>query len=430
MLTKYFQLEGKQTTCKTEVIAGLTTFLTMAYIIFVNPNILSETGMDRNALIAVTCIVSALATIAVGIFANAPVAMAPGMGLNAFFAYTLVIGSEGKVSWQTALGVVFLAGLFFLVLTLVGLRRKLVEAIPQSLIAAISVGIGLFITFIGLQNMGIIVDSPTTLVHAAPLNATILIGLAGLAVMVILEMKNVTGSLLFGIALSTILAVIFGKVSPPEKIISTQLSISDIAFRLDIIGAIKWGLFGSIFTLTFIDMFDSIGTLLAVAPPAGLTDAEGKIKGLDRLLAIDATATMFGAICGTSPATAYIESAAGVEQGGRTGLTSVVTGLLFLVALLFVPLVGIVPPYATAGALIMVGLFMMKEVKKIDFSDLQHALPAFIIIVMIALSYSISTGLAFGFIAYTLIQIIAGKIRSVKPAMWIIAVLSVLYFCV
>jgi len=315
-------------------------------------------------------------------------------------------------------------------LTLVGLRRKLVEAIPKSLIAAISVGIGLFITFIGLQNMGIIVDSPTTLVHAAPLNATILIGLAGLAVMVILEMKNVTGSLLFGIALSTILAVIFGKVSPPEKIISTQLSISDIAFRLDIIGAIKWGLFGSIFTLTFIDMFDSIGTLLAVAPPAGLTDAEGKIKGLDRLLAIDATATMFGAICGTSPATAYIESAAGVEQGGRTGLTSVVTGLLFLVALLFVPLVGIVPPYATAGALIMVGLFMMKEVKKIDFSDLRQALPAFIIIVMIALSYSISTGLAFGFIAYTLIQIIAGKIRSVKPAMWIIAVLSVLYFCV
>jgi len=430
MLTKYFQLEGKQTTCKTEVIAGLTTFLTMAYIIFVNPNILSETGMDRNALIAVTCIVSALATIAVGIFANAPVAMAPGMGLNAFFAYTLVIGSEGKVSWQTALGVVFLAGLFFLVLTLVGLRRKLVEAIPKSLIAAISVGIGLFITFIGLQNMGIIVDSPTTLVHAAPLNTTILIGLAGLAVMVILEMKKVTGSLLIGIALSTILAVIFGKVSPPEKIVSTQLSISDIAFRLDIIGAIKWGLFGSIFTLTFIDMFDSIGTLLAVAPPAGLTDAEGKIKGLDRLLAIDATATMFGAICGTSPATAYIESAAGVEQGGRTGLTSVVTGLLFLVALLFVPLVGIVPPYATAGALIMVGLFMMKEVKKIDFSDLRHGLPAFIIIVMIALSYSISTGLAFGFIAYTLIQIIAGKIRSVKPAMWIIAVLSVLYFCV
>jgi AGZA family xanthine/uracil permease-like MFS transporter len=430
MLTKYFQLEDKQTTFKTEVIAGLTTFLTMAYIIFVNPTILSQTGMDKNALIVVTCIVSALATIAVGILANAPVAMAPGMGLNAFFAYTLVIGSEGKVSWQTALGVVFLAGLFFLVLTLVGLRKKLVEAIPQSLIAAISVGIGLFITFIGLQNMGIIVDSPTTLVHAAPLNATILIGLAGLAMMVILEMKKITGSLLIGIASSTILAVVFGKASPPQQLISTQLSISETAFRLDIIGAVKWSLFGSIFTLTFIDMFDSIGTLLAVAPPAGLMDAEGKIKGLDRLLAIDASATMFGAMCGTSPATAYIESAAGVEQGGRTGLTSITTGLCFLLAMLFVPLVGIVPPYATAGALIMVGLFMMKEVKKIDFSDLRHGLPAFIIIVMIALSYSISTGLAFGFIAYTLIQIIAGKITDIKPAMWIIAFLSVVYFCV
>jgi len=430
MLSSYFQLAKRQTSIKTEIVAGLTTFLTMAYIIFVNPNILSETGMDKNALIAVTCIVSALATIAVGIFANAPIAMAPGMGLNAFFAYTLVIGSGGKVTWETALGVVFLAGLFFLVLTLVGLRRKLVEAIPQSLIASISVGIGLFITFIGLQNMGIIVDSPTTLVHAAPLNATILIGLAGLAVMIILEMKNVTGSLLFGIAFSTILAVIFGKANPPAQLILTELSISAIALRLDIIGALKWGLFGSIFTLTFIDMFDSIGTLLAVAPPAGLTDAEGKIKGLDRLLTIDAGATMFGAMCGTSPATAYIESAAGVEQGGRTGLAAVVTGLLFLLALLFVPIVGIVPPYATAGALIMVGLFMMKEVKKIDFSDLPQALPAFIIIVMIALSYSISTGLAFGFIAYTLIQIIAGKITDIKPAMWIITVLSVLYFCV
>jgi AGZA family xanthine/uracil permease-like MFS transporter len=420
----------KQTTVKTEVIAGITTFLTMAYIIFVNPNILSQTGMDKNAPIATTCIVSAIATIAVGIFANAPVAMAPGMGLNAFFAYTLVIGSEGKVTWETALGVVFLAGLFFLVLTLVGLRRKLVEAIPQSLIASISVGIGLFITFIGLQNMGIIVDSPTTLVHAAPLNATILIGLAGLAVMIILEMKKVAGSLLVGIAFSTALAVIFGKASGPAQLISTKLSISAIAMRLDIVGALKWGLFGSIFTLTFIDMFDSIGTLLAVAPPAGLTNTEGKIKGLDRLLTIDASATMFGAMCGTSPATAYIESAAGVEQGGRSGLTSVVTGACFLLALLFVPLVGVVPPYATAGALIMVGLFMMKEVKKIDFSDLPQALPGFIIIVMIALSYSISTGLAFGFIAYTLIQIIAGKTKDIKPAMWIITLLSVVYFCV
>jgi AGZA family xanthine/uracil permease-like MFS transporter len=241
---------------------------------------------------------------------------------------------------------------------------------------------------------------------------------------------NLRGSNRPGLSGTSQLAIIFGKVSGPEQIISTDLSISATAFQLDIIGAVKWSLFGSIFTLTFIDMFDSIGTLLAVAPAAGLMDAEGRIKELDRLLTIDATATMLSAICGTSPATAYIESAAGVEQGGRTGLTAIVTGVLFLAALLFVPLVGIVPPYATAGALIMVGLFMMKEVKKIDFSDLPQALPAFIIIVMIALSYSISTGLAFGFIAYTLIQIIAGKIRTIKPTMWIITLLSVAYFCV
>lgn len=426
MLTEYFKLSPRQTTFRTEVIAGFTTFLTMAYIIFVNPNILAEAGMDKSALIAVTCLVTAVATIATGLLANAPIAMAPGMGLNAFFAYTLVLTKQ--ISWQTALAVVFLSGLFFLVLTLVGLRKKLVEAIPKSLVAAISVGIGLFITFIGLQNLGIIVNHPVTLVTAADLSPTIMFGLAGLAVMTVLEMRRIPGALLIGIGFSTVLAAMFGKVQLPEKLIAFNVNISPVAFKMDFPGALKWSMFSTIFTLMFIDMFDSIGTLLAVAPPAGLVDEKGNIEKLDRLLTIDAAATMFGAACGTSTTTSYIESAAGIEQGGRTGLTSVVTGVLFLLAALFVPLVGIVPTYATAPALIMVGLFMMKQIRQIDFSDIQHGLPAFIIMVMIALSYSISTGLAFGFIAYTLIQVLSGKLLEIKLTMWIIAILSVLYF--
>jgi len=428
MLNRFFQLGQRRTNARTECIAGLTTFLTMAYIIFVNPAILSQAGMNKEALIAVTCLVTAVSTIATGLFANAPIAMAPGMGLNAFFAFTLVITRQ--VSWQTALGVVFLSGLFFLILTLVGLRKKLVEAIPQSLISAIAVGIGLFITFIGLQNLGLIKSDPVTFVSGAALNRTILIGLAGLLVMIFLEMKRVPGALLMGILFSTVLAILFGQIQPPQRVISTQFHLSELFLKMDVIGSLKWSLFSSIFTLMFIDMFDSIGTLLAVVPQAGLVEKDDKIKSIDRLLILDAGATMFGAVCGTSTTTAYIESAAGVEQGGRTGLTAVVTGILFLLAMLFVPLVGIVPQYATAPALIMVGLFMMKEIRRIDFSDIRHGLPAFVIIVMIALSYSISTGLAFGFIAVTLMEVMAGRIREIKPTMWLIAVLSIFYFCV
>ncbi len=428
MLNKFFNLQARNTSVKTEFIAGATTFLTMAYIIFVNPVILADAGMDKSALIAVTCIITAIATIATGLFANAPFAMAPGMGLNAFFAYTLVITQ--KISWQTALGVVFLSGLFFLILTLVGLRKKLVEAIPVSLISAISVGIGLFITFIGLQNIGIVIAHPATLVQAGHLDKTITIGLVGLVVMIFLEMKKVKGSLLIGIIVSTILAILLGKVSKPRSLISTDISIAAVAMKLDILGALKWSLFGSIFTLMFMDMFDSIGTLMACCNEAKLTDENGKIKELDRLLTIDAGATMLGAAFGTSTTTSYIESAAGIEQGGRTGLTSVVTGILFLLAAFFVPSVGIVPKYATAPALIMVGLFMIKEIKKIDFAQFENAFPAFIIIIMIALSYSISTGLAFGFISFAILKVIAGKAGEIKLTMWLITGLSLLYFLI
>jgi AGZA family xanthine/uracil permease-like MFS transporter len=426
MIGEYFKLNQRQTSIKIECMAGLTTFLTMAYIIFTNPDILSDTGMDREALIAVTCIISAVATIAVGLFANAPIAMAPGMGLNAFFAYSLVLGD--KVPWETALGVVFLSGLFFWILSLLGLRKKLVEAIPPSLVSAISVGIGLFITFIGLKNLGVIVQgTEATLVKAGQLKPTVLIGMFGLVVMLFLEITKTRGALLVGIIFSTILAAILGYIPKPEQWITSNLNLSKVALRLDIIGALKWSLFGSIFTLMFIDMFDSVGTLVACCHQANMVDDKNRIKGLGMLLGLDAVATMVGALLGTSTTTAYIESAAGIEQGGRSGLTSIVTGIFFLLALVFVPIVEIVPRYAAAPALIMVGLFMMKEVKKIDFTDLSEAFPSFIIIVMIALSYSISTGLAFGFISFAMMKLISGKIRDVKPAMWIIVIFSLLF---
>jgi AGZA family xanthine/uracil permease-like MFS transporter len=424
MVKEYFQLQDRQTNLQVEFVAGLTTFLTMAYIIFVNPATLSETGMDKNAIIAVTCIVTAAATITTGILANAPIAMAPGLGLNSFFAYLAV---SGKMNWQTALGVVFISGVLFLLLTLVGLRKKLVEAIPASLVSAIAAGIGLFITFIGLRNLGVIVKDEITFVSAGPLTIEILIGLFGLLLMLYLEIRKVKGALLIGIVASTILAAACKQIKLPEQFISSDLDISAIAFKLDIITAFKWGFFGTIFTLTFIDMFDSVGTLVACCHQANMVDEDNRIKGLDRLLGIDAVATVIGALLGTSTVTAYAESATGIEQGGRTGLTSIVTGVLFLLALLFVPVVAIVPLYATAPALIMVGLFMMKEVKKIDFTNLEEAFPAFIIMVMIALSYSISTGLAFGFISFVLIKMVSGKAKEIRAAMWIIAILSIMF---
>ena len=425
MLSEFFKFQEKKTGIKIELVAGLTTFLTMAYIIAVNPAILGVTGMDKQALIIVTCMVSGVMTIVTGLFANAPIAMAPGMGLNAFLSYSLVLG--GKITWQVALGVVFLSGLLCWLLTLPGLRKRLVEAIPMSLVSAISVGIGLYITFIGLQDLGMIVKNEETLVSAGPLTWKVAIGLCGLLLMAFLAIKKVKGALLIGMIFSTVLAIVAGFIQRPARLVSFDFDITAVAFKLDILGALKWSLFGNIFALMFIDMFDSIGTLVACCHEAKMVDEKGTIKGLDRLLQIDAAASMLGAAMGTSSIASYIESAAGIEEGGRTGLTSIVTGLCFLVALLFVPVVGIVPKYATAPALIMVGLFMVKEVKKIDFANMEEAFPAFIIMVMIALSYSISRGLAFGFVSFTLIKSVMGKVREIKPAMWVIAILSMLF---
>jgi AGZA family xanthine/uracil permease-like MFS transporter len=413
---------------KTEIIAGITTFLAMSYIIFVNPQILGVTGMDKSALIAATCIASGIGTILVGLVTNTPIAMAPGMGLNAFFAYSLVLGE--KIPWPTALGIVFLSGLLFLLLTLAGVRAKLVAAIPRSLIFAISVGIGIFITFIGLVNLGLVVKNEATLVAMGKFTPAVMIGLIGLLVMVVLEFKKIKGSLLIGIFVSTLIALIFGKIGLPSQVFAFNVDLSPVALKLDILGALKWAFFGAIFSLMFMDLFDSLGTLVACSHKAGITDRENYTSVINRLLGLDALATMIGAVLGTSTTTAYIESGAGIEAGGRTGISAVVTGILFFLGLIFVPLIGIVPAYATAPALIMVGFFMIKEIVNIHFDVTEEAFPAFIIIIMIAFSYSISSGLALGFISFTFLMIFSGKIKEVKLAMWAITLLSVLFFVI
>lgn len=428
MLDRFFKLRERHTTLGTEVVAGTTTFLAMAYIILVNPAILASAGMDKTALILVTCLATALATLATGLFANAPIAMAPGMGLNAFFAYSLVLTDH--LTWQTALGVVFLSGLFFFLLTAVGIRQKIVEAIPRSLISAVSAGIGLFITFIGLVNLGIIQKNEVTLVAAAPITPTVMVGLAGFLLMLLLEMHRIKGAMILGIMMSTLIALWTGLVPWPKEFVTFHFDLSPIAFKLDILAALKGGLFGAIFSLMFMHLFDSIGSLVACCHQAKRVDEKGRLIGLDRLLSIDALASMAGAILGTSTITAYVESATGIGQGGRTGFTSVVTALLFVLAIIFVPLISVVPVYATAPALILVGFFMIKEVREINFEDVEEGFPAFVIIVMIALSYSIATGLAFGFLSYVLFKILRLKFAEVKPVMWVIAGLSCLHFIV
>lgn len=422
---------GKNTptfSASTEIIAGITTFLTMAYIMFANPDILSAAGMDKTALIVITCLVTGAVTIATGVFTNTPIAMAPGMGLNAFFAYTLVV-NQG-IDWRVALGIVFIAGFVFLILTGVGLRKKLVEAIPGGLLSGIAVGIGIFIAFMGLQNIGLVKDDPVTLVKGGALTKTALIGLVGLLSMILLEIKKIKGSLLIGICLATILAVILGETPLPKEVVSFKLDISPIFGKVDILGALKVSLIAPIFTMMFIDMFDSIGSLLGLAREADLVDKEGKVPKLDRLLTIDACGSMFSAVCGTSPATTYIESASGIASGGRTGLASIITGILFLLSIIFIPVLSIVPKYATAPALIMVGFFMMKNILDIDFKNLEIGFPSFLIIILIALTYSISTGLAFGFVSFTLIKLSRGKLSEIRPALWVITILSLIFLVV
>ena len=427
-LESFFKLKENKTTIRKEVIGGLTTFITMAYIIFVNPNILGAAGMDKGALITVTCLASFIGTILAGLWVNVPFAMAPGMGLNAFFTYTLVIGKGA--SWQQALGVVFFSGVIFFLLTLVGAREKIIDAIPVSLRLAVSTGIGLFITFIGLQGMGLIVDNPATLVGIGPMTKPVILGLVGLIIITVLEIKKVRGSLLIGIALTTLLGVIFKVVALPTAIMAMPPSIAPIAFKLDLKSALHLTMLSSIFSFLFVHIFDSVGTVVACAYEAGMVKKDGKIESIGRYLEADAISTMAGAVLGTSPTSPYVESASGIAAGARTGLASVVTAIMFLLATLFTPIIGMVPGFATAPALVIVGVYMFKHVKEIDFSDFEIAVPCFITIVAMPLTYSIAVGLSLGFMSYIIVTVAAGDFRKIQPTMWIIGILSLFNFII
>ncbi|WP_372796603.1 NCS2 family permease [Pontiella sp.] len=421
-MTGFFKLKEHGSDAKTEIIGGLTTFLTMAYIIFVNPMILSEAGMDKPALITVTCLAAALGTFLVGLWANVPFAMAPGMGLNAFFTYTLVMGQG--LDWQTALGVVFISGIAFLILTVIGIREKVVTSIPVGLRIATAAGIGLFITFIGMKNLGLIVDNPATLVSIGPLTKPVLIGLASLILITVLEARKIKGAILIGIVFATVVGAIFGEVSLPEKLVSAPPSIAPIAFKLDIVAALQWGLVGAIFSFMFVDLFDSIGTIVACSYEAGYVEPDGTIHKIDKVLEADAVATIAGSLLGTSTTTTYVESASGIGDGARTGLASVVTGALFLFALFLAPLIGIVPGFATAPALIIVGVYMFRNINAIDFTDLKVAVPSFLTMILMPLTFSIATGLTVGFLSYILIAVCSGDFKKISPVMWVVGLLS------
>ncbi len=423
MIDKFFNITERGSSYKKEIIGGATTFLTMAYIIFVNPAILGDAGMDRNALITVTIAASVIGTLLAGVWAKVPYAMAPGMGLNAFFTYTLVLGAG--VEWQTALGVVFISGVVFLALTVTGIRTKIIHTIPLALRLATGAGIGLFISFIGLKNMGLVVSNQATFVGLGEFTPTLLIGIAGLVITAIFEVKKIRGGIFYGIIITTVIALIFGQVKAPDAIVSMPPSISPLAFKLDIMSALSFGLIGAIFSFMFVDLFDSVGTIVACSYEAGFVDKDGKVEHVDRILEADAVATVAGSLLGTSTTTTYIESASGIANGAKTGFASVVTAGLFLLALLFAPLIGIVPGYATAPALVIVGVYMFKNIKEINFGDFSEAIPAFLTIVLMPLTFSISIGLSFGFISYVVLKAVAGKFNEVSWLMWIIAALSV-----
>jgi AGZA family xanthine/uracil permease-like MFS transporter len=441
-LDRYFHLQANNTTLRTEVIAGLTTFVTMAYIIVVNPLVLagpsSGTGMDFGAVMMATCLAAAGATLVMGLWVNYPFALAPGMGLNAFFAYGLC-GAMG-LPWQTALGVVCISGLCAVVVTATRMRETIIVAIPAHLKSAVAAGIGLFIAFIGFKNAGVIVASPATLVTLGPIgSAEALLALGGLIVTGILLVRRVTGAILIGMLAVTLVGVLVpGKegtsithfVPGALGIIDRPPSIAPGFLQLDLVGALQPSLFIAIFSLFFVDLFDTVGTFVGVAGRVGLIDADGRLKRGRQALFADSLGTLFGSLFGTSNTTTYVESAAGVNAGGRTGLTAVVVALCFLASILFAPLVRAVPAVATAPALIVVGVLMAASLAEIDWRDVFIALPAFLTILLMPLTFSIATGLACGFIAHVLLSLLCGRARQLHPFLIVLSALFVVYFAV
>ena len=428
MLEKLFAFNSKETTVRTEITAGITTFLTMAYILAVNPNILGETGMDKGALFTTTVLMSALPTIFMALYAKLPLALAPGMGLNAFFAYTvcLVMG----YSWQFALTAVFLEGLVFLLLTVTNLREKIVDVIPNALKNAISAGIGLYIAFIGLQGAGIIVNNDATLVSLGNLTTgSALLGAIGIIVTSVLLVKNVKGALLWGILATTLIGIPLG-VTQINGVFSTPPSIEPIFMQFEWSQIFTKEMVIIVFTFLFVDLFDCIGTVIGVANRAGLIKEDGKIPHLKEVFMVDSISTAAGAVMGTSTVAVYVESAAGVNEGGRSGLTAFVTGICFLLALFFAPLFLAIPAAATTPVLVLVGLMMMSSVLKIDFNDYAEAIPAFICVLLMPLTYSISEGIVLGHLSYIFINLLSGNYKKMTVGMYILAAFFLIKFLV
>ncbi|MCI7331311.1 MAG: NCS2 family permease [Selenomonadaceae bacterium] len=422
---RFFKLEEKHTTVKTELIAGFTTFIALAYIMFVNPNILAEAGIPKEAAIASTIWIAAIATMAMGVVANYPVALAPGMGLNAFFAYYVV--GVLHLHWTVALGAVFFSGIFFLILTVGGIRQAIINSVPKNLKIAIGVGIGMFIAFIGLKGTGLIIPDKATFVALGHVTQpTTMLSLFGLLLTAALMARKVQGAILIGIIATTLLSMCLGYSPIPHgigDIVSASVPSMSLTFgQLDIAGAWNYGIVSIIFTFTVVELFDNMGTLIGLTSKANLVKPDGTIENLDRALTTDACGTVLSAIFGTSTVTSYIESAAGIAAGGKTGLTAVTVSLCFFISLLFAPVIGLVPGFATAPALVLVGALMMSDVGRINFSDLTDGLPAFLTIIMMPLTGSIANGFAFGFVSYAFMKAVTGKTKEVTWIMWIVAI--------
>lgn len=427
MLEKLFKLNANGTTVKTEIIAGMTTFLTMAYVIFVNPSILASTGMDHGAVFVATCIAAAIGSFIMGFYANYPIAQAPGMGLNAFFTYSVVLGSG--YTWQVALAAVFVSGVLFILLSLSNIREWIINSIPQSLRIGISAGIGLFLAFIALKNAGIVVGNPDTLVSLGHMTSThAVLAAVGFFLTIALAHRKINGSVMIAILVVTVLGLIVGDVKWAGNVVSLPPSMAPTLLQLDFSAVFEVGMISVIFAFLFVDLFDTAGTLIGVATKAGLVGEDGKIPRLNKALLADSTATSIGALLGTSNTTSYIESVSGVAAGGRTGLTAVVVGFLFLLALFFSPLAGMIPAYATSGALLYVAILMLSGLVGIDWRDLTEAAPVVVTCLAMPFTFSIAEGIAMGFITYAAIKLFSGKGREVSLSVWFMAAIFILKY--
>ena len=426
MLEKLFQLKAHNTNVRTEILAGVTTFLTMAYILFVNPAILGETGMDKGAIFVATCLAAAIGSALMGLIANYPIALAPGMGLNAFFTYTVVLHMGH--TWQVALGAVFISATLFFLLSIFRIREWIVNSIPLPLRSAIAAGIGLFLALIALKEAGLVVDNPATLVGLGDLHSPgPLLAVLGFFLIVALEARRVTGAVMIGILVVTAIAIGLG-VTPVGGIVSMPPSLAPTFLELDIMGALDVGMISVIFAFLFVDLFDNTGTLIGVAKRAGLMSKDGHLPKMGRALIADSAAAMGGSLLGTSTTTSYIESASGVAAGGRTGLTAIVVAGLFLLALFFAPLAGTVPAFATAPALLFVAVLMTSGLAEIDWDDITVAAPVVITALAMPLTFSIANGIAFGFIAWVVIKALAGRFKELNPALVVLAAIFIAKF--